>query len=40
MAVRSLGHLGIYSPEYLNVIDIAESFGFSYNPSLAAEHDF
>ncbi len=27
---------GIYSPEYLNIIDIAESFGFSYNPSLAA----
>ncbi|HET6779745.1 MAG TPA: ABC transporter substrate-binding protein, partial [Nitrososphaera sp.] len=26
---------GIYSPEYLNVIDIVESFGFRYNPSLA-----
>jgi peptide/nickel transport system substrate-binding protein len=26
---------GIYSPEYLNIIDITESFGFSYNPSLA-----
>ncbi len=26
---------GIYSPEYLNVIDIVESFGFRYNPALA-----
>jgi peptide/nickel transport system substrate-binding protein len=26
---------GIYSPEYLNVIDIVESFGFRYNPTLA-----
>jgi peptide/nickel transport system substrate-binding protein len=26
---------GPYSPEYLNVIDTAESFGFSYNPGLA-----
>jgi peptide/nickel transport system substrate-binding protein len=26
---------GIYSPEYLNVIDIVESFGFRYNPRLA-----
>jgi peptide/nickel transport system substrate-binding protein len=26
---------GIYSPEYLNVIDIVQSFGFRYNPSLA-----
>jgi peptide/nickel transport system substrate-binding protein len=26
---------GIYSPEYLNVIDTVESFGFSYNPGLA-----
>jgi peptide/nickel transport system substrate-binding protein len=26
---------GIYSPEYLNVIEIVESFGFSYNPALA-----
>src|ERR671920_1541631 len=27
---------GIYSPEYSNVIDIVESFGFRYNPTLAA----
>ena len=26
---------GIYSPEYLNVIDIVESFGFRYNPEFA-----
>nr|AFK24867.1 solute binding protein-like protein [uncultured archaeon] len=26
---------GIYSPEYLLVIDIVESFGFRYNPQLA-----
>jgi peptide/nickel transport system substrate-binding protein len=26
---------GIYSPEYLNVIDVVESFGFRYNPKLA-----
>ncbi|AFU59612.1 peptide/opine/nickel ABC uptake transporter, substrate-binding protein [Candidatus Nitrososphaera gargensis Ga9.2] len=26
---------GVYSPEYLNVIDIVESFGFRYNPALA-----
>jgi peptide/nickel transport system substrate-binding protein len=26
---------GIYSPEYLNVIEIVESFGFRYNPALA-----
>lgn len=26
---------GIYSPEYLNIIDVVESFGFSYNPKLA-----
>lgn len=26
---------GIYSPEYLNIIDTVESFGFSYNPGLA-----
>ncbi|HXG07841.1 MAG TPA: ABC transporter substrate-binding protein, partial [Nitrososphaera sp.] len=26
---------GPYSPEYLNVIDIVESFGFRYNPTLA-----
>ncbi len=26
---------GIYSPEYLNIINTVESFGFSYNPSLA-----
>jgi peptide/nickel transport system substrate-binding protein len=25
---------GIYSPEYLNVIDIVESFGFRHNPCL------
>lgn len=31
-----IGPFGIYSPEYLNIIDIAESFGFSYNPTLAA----
>jgi peptide/nickel transport system substrate-binding protein len=30
-----IGPFGIYSPEYLNVIDIVESFGFRYNPSLA-----
>jgi peptide/nickel transport system substrate-binding protein len=28
---------GVYSPEYLNVIDIVEEFGFRYNPSLAEE---
>ena len=27
---------GIYSPEYLNIIDTVESFGFRYNPSLAS----
>lgn len=26
---------GIYSPEYLNIIDVVESFGIRYNPSLA-----
>jgi peptide/nickel transport system substrate-binding protein len=26
---------GIYSPEYLNVIEVVESFGFRYNPALA-----
>jgi len=26
---------GIYSPEYLNVIDIVESFGFRHNPAAA-----
>ncbi len=26
---------GIYSPEYLNVIDVVESFGVRYNPALA-----
>ena len=26
---------GIYSPEYLNVIDTVESFSFRYNPQLA-----
>ena len=26
---------GMYSPEYLNIIDTVESFGFRYNPSLA-----
>ena len=26
---------GSYSPEYLNVIDTTESFGFNYNPGLA-----
>ncbi|HVX02021.1 MAG TPA: ABC transporter substrate-binding protein [Nitrososphaera sp.] len=26
---------GIYSPEYLNIIDTVESFGFNYNPGLA-----
>ena len=31
-----IGPFGIYSPEYLNVIDIVESFGFRYNPTLAA----
>src|ERR687887_1406966 len=31
-----IGPFGIYSPEYLNVIDTVESFGFRYNPSLAA----
>ena len=31
-----IGPFGIYSPEYLNVIDIVESLGFRYNPSLAA----
>jgi peptide/nickel transport system substrate-binding protein len=30
-----IGPFGIYSPEYLNIIDIVESFGFRYNPSLA-----
>ncbi|MDQ3873791.1 MAG: ABC transporter substrate-binding protein, partial [Thermoproteota archaeon] len=30
------GPFGIYSPEYLNVIDTVEAFGFRYNPSLAA----
>jgi peptide/nickel transport system substrate-binding protein len=27
---------GIYSPEYLNIINTVESFGFRYNPSLAS----
>jgi peptide/nickel transport system substrate-binding protein len=27
---------GVYSPEYLNIIDTVESFGFRYNPSLAS----
>jgi peptide/nickel transport system substrate-binding protein len=27
---------GIYSPEYLNIIDTVESFGFRYNPSFAS----
>ena len=27
---------GIYSPEYLNIIETVESFGFRYNPSLAS----
>jgi peptide/nickel transport system substrate-binding protein len=31
-----IGPFNIYSPEYLNVIDTVESFGFRYNPSLAA----
>jgi peptide/nickel transport system substrate-binding protein len=31
-----IGPFGIYSPEYLNVIEVVESFGFRYNPSLAA----
>ena len=31
-----IGPFGIYSPEYLNVIDTVEAFGFTYNPSLAA----
>jgi len=26
---------GVFSPEYLNIIDEVESFGFRYNPSLA-----
>lgn len=26
---------GIYSPEYLNIIDVVESFGIRYNPALA-----
>ena len=26
---------GVYSPEYLNVLDTIESFGFSYNPQFA-----
>ncbi|HYX72210.1 MAG TPA: ABC transporter substrate-binding protein, partial [Nitrososphaera sp.] len=26
-----IGPVGIYSPEYLNVIDVVESFGFRYN---------
>jgi peptide/nickel transport system substrate-binding protein len=30
-----IGPFGVYSPEYLNIIDIVESFGFRYNPSLA-----
>ena len=30
-----IGPFGIYSPEYLNVIDTVEAFGFRYNPSLA-----
>lgn len=28
---------GLYSPEYLNIIDTVESFGFRYNPSLASK---
>ena len=28
---------GVYSPEYLNVIDLVESFGFRHNPELAAK---
>jgi peptide/nickel transport system substrate-binding protein len=31
-----IGPLGIYSPEYLNIIDTVESFGFRYNPSIAS----
>jgi peptide/nickel transport system substrate-binding protein len=31
-----IGPFGIYSPEYLNVIDIVESFGFRYNPAVAS----
>jgi peptide/nickel transport system substrate-binding protein len=31
-----IGPFGIYSPEYLNIIDTVESFGFRYNPSLAS----
>ncbi|HJU94666.1 MAG TPA: ABC transporter substrate-binding protein, partial [Nitrososphaera sp.] len=27
---------GMYSPEYLNIIDTVESFGFRYNPSIAS----
>jgi peptide/nickel transport system substrate-binding protein len=27
---------GVYSPEYLNIIDTVESFGFRYNPSLSS----
>jgi peptide/nickel transport system substrate-binding protein len=27
---------GMYSPEYLNIIDTVESFGFRYNPSFAS----
>jgi peptide/nickel transport system substrate-binding protein len=27
---------GIYSPEYLNIIDAVESFGFRYNPAYAS----
>jgi peptide/nickel transport system substrate-binding protein len=27
---------GVYSPEYLNIINTVESFGFRYNPSLAS----
>ncbi|MFL6371705.1 MAG: ABC transporter substrate-binding protein, partial [Nitrososphaera sp.] len=27
---------GIYSPEYLNIIDTVESFGFRYNPAYAS----
>lgn len=26
---------GIYSPEYLNILEVVESFGFRYNPALA-----
>jgi peptide/nickel transport system substrate-binding protein len=28
---------GVYSPEYLNVLDVVESFGFRHNPNLAED---